>query len=83
MKYEIDEAEFTPLLAVCCECDWRGMAESREAALKRLAIHEEFVHPRTHNVRANYRKVKSRRVAAMKKPGQPPKKGSAPKSRQA
>ena len=31
MKYEIDEAEFTPLLAVCCECDWRGMADSNSS----------------------------------------------------
>lgn len=82
MKFSIDETEATPPLAVCGECDWRGMADSRIAALKRLAIHEEFVHPETRNARrAYYNATYRRRVAARKKPGQPPKKGRGPKNR--
>ena len=50
MKYHIDETQFSAL-AICLECDWRGMATDRLTALTRIAKHEEFVHPATRNCR--------------------------------
>lgn len=57
MKWKLDYGDPSSRIVVAmCECGWRGVAVSREAAMERLVNHEKGQHPKSDTVRAAVRK---------------------------
>ena len=83
MRYLIDDAEFSSSLAVCQEegCQWRGLADSHLAALKRAAIHEEMMHPGQDQAREAFHKATHRSSETVITPGRPPRGKRGPTNR--